>query len=206
MPKIIVTISGELDSRLRSHIRTRGDLSGLVSDAATAYLDRLDKRQTIQVASTVLEPIEFSRSQRFGVGLLARLTVASNEVVVEVSVDQPFRDRYVERELNNLYREKQDLQFPPLEHASREDINKVKGVSMEERAERAFFSYIEERLQPIRTWTERQLHYHHCENLPIKLCFDQESGLWLCTHCDHVSEGQECWTCGHPPHADELDE
>ena len=190
-----MTVSDELDSRLRFHIRTRGDLSGLVSDAITAHLNRLDERAS-QATSTQIEPVDFSRSQRFGVGLNARINARNDGIVLEVSVDQLFRERYIERQLARSYREKADLDWPPLEHASRQDINKLRTVPLEEQAERAFYSYVEMRLEAIRAWVHRQANYHQCEDLPLKISFDEESGLWICTYCGHVSEGGKCWTCG----------
>jgi hypothetical protein len=106
-----------------------------------------------------------------------------------------------------MYKEKEDLDFPPPEHASAEDVNKLRGASLQERAERSFYIYVQERLERIRNWAVRQMHYHHCEDLPLRLRFDEESGLWLCMHCGQVNgEEDVCWACKETRSVEELPE
>jgi len=42
--KIMVSISDDLENRLREHLRKQGDLSRIVTEALTAYLDRIEKK------------------------------------------------------------------------------------------------------------------------------------------------------------------
>ncbi len=44
MGRILVSISDELENRLREHLRKQGDLSRIVSEALISYLDRLEKK------------------------------------------------------------------------------------------------------------------------------------------------------------------
>ena len=43
MGKIMVSISDELENRLREHLRKQGDLSRIVSEALESYLERIEK-------------------------------------------------------------------------------------------------------------------------------------------------------------------
>jgi hypothetical protein len=42
--KIMVTLSDELENRLREHLRRQGDLSRIVIEALESYLDRIEKK------------------------------------------------------------------------------------------------------------------------------------------------------------------
>jgi len=42
--KILATIPDELENRLREHLRKQGDLSRIVTEALTSYLDRIEKK------------------------------------------------------------------------------------------------------------------------------------------------------------------
>ena len=44
MGKIMVTLSDELENRLREHLRRQGDLSRIVTEALESYLDRIEKK------------------------------------------------------------------------------------------------------------------------------------------------------------------
>jgi metal-responsive CopG/Arc/MetJ family transcriptional regulator len=44
MGKIIVSLSDELENRLREHLRKQGDLSRIVTEALEGYLDRTEKK------------------------------------------------------------------------------------------------------------------------------------------------------------------
>lgn len=44
MGKIMVSISDDLENRLREHLRKQGDLSRIVTEALTAHLDRIEKK------------------------------------------------------------------------------------------------------------------------------------------------------------------
>ncbi len=44
MGKIMVSISDELENRLREHLRKQGDLSRIVTEALESYLDRIEKK------------------------------------------------------------------------------------------------------------------------------------------------------------------
>jgi metal-responsive CopG/Arc/MetJ family transcriptional regulator len=44
MGKIMVTLSDELENRLREHLRKQGDLSRIVTEALESYLDRIEKK------------------------------------------------------------------------------------------------------------------------------------------------------------------
>jgi len=44
MGKIMITLSDELENRLREHLRKQGDLSRIVTEALTDYLDRIEKK------------------------------------------------------------------------------------------------------------------------------------------------------------------
>jgi hypothetical protein len=44
MGKIMVTFSDKLENRLREHLRKQGDLSRIVTEALTSYLDRIEKK------------------------------------------------------------------------------------------------------------------------------------------------------------------
>jgi hypothetical protein len=42
--KILATLPDELENRLREHLRKQGDLSRIVTEALTDYLDRIEKK------------------------------------------------------------------------------------------------------------------------------------------------------------------
>ena len=44
MGKIMVSISDELENRLREHLRKQGDLSRIVTEALESYLDKIEKK------------------------------------------------------------------------------------------------------------------------------------------------------------------
>ena len=44
MGKILATLPDELENRLREQLRRQGDLSRIVTEALTSYLDRIEKK------------------------------------------------------------------------------------------------------------------------------------------------------------------
>ncbi|WP_455363266.1 hypothetical protein [[Eubacterium] cellulosolvens] len=44
MGKIMVSISDNLENRLRQHLRKQGDLSRIVTEALESHLDRIEKK------------------------------------------------------------------------------------------------------------------------------------------------------------------
>jgi hypothetical protein len=43
--KILITLTDELENRLREHLRKQGDLSRIVAEALTNHLDRIEKKE-----------------------------------------------------------------------------------------------------------------------------------------------------------------
>ncbi|WP_455284299.1 hypothetical protein [[Eubacterium] cellulosolvens] len=44
MGKVMVTLSDELENRLREHLRKQGDSSRIVTEALDSYLDRIERK------------------------------------------------------------------------------------------------------------------------------------------------------------------
>ena len=106
----------------------------------------------------------------------ATLIVDEQKATVEISVDSVFREAFIEREIKESYREKED-DFRPLEYASDGKRPTLREVSIGEEAEREFRLYLKEHKGRIETWARRQMRYHGCEFLPLDMRFEEDSDL-----------------------------
>jgi hypothetical protein len=101
--------------------------------------------------------------------LLATLAVDEQKATVEVAVDTVFREAFIEREMKESYRYKEDEDSRPLEYASDGEHTVLHQVSIGEEAEREFRLYLKERKDSIEAWARRQMRYHGCEFLPLDI-------------------------------------
>jgi len=76
-------------------------------------------------------------------------------------------------------------------------IQEVRFVHAEERAERQFYVLLKEKIDPVREWAIAELKENGVNIDRVRIRFDPEEGLRLCSNCGHpAKEFEECWNCG----------
>ena len=196
MPKLIVSVPDDIENRLRPFTRRRGDLSRLVTQALDRYVTELEKQRLKALKSTQKSVGEYYKERRFAnlVKVEGRFTLDGADL--QLVIDDAMRTRKLDELLEEEV--KADHKAGPFEAIEHEKtVQEVRYVPPEERAERDFYALLKEKIEDIREWALSELKENGVNANRVRICFDPEEGLRLCTGCGYpTKEFNECWNCG----------
>jgi len=196
MPKLIVSVPDDIEKRVRPFTRRRGDLSRLVTQALDRYVTELEKQRLKALKSTQKSVGEYYKERRFAnlVKVEGRFTLdgADLQLVIE--------DVARTQKLGGFLKEEEEADHKAgragaIEHGK--TVQEVRYVPPEERAERDFYAFLKEKIEDIREWALSELKENGVNVNRVRISFDPEEGLRLCTECGYpTKEFNECWNCG----------
>jgi len=196
MPKLIVSLPDDVEDRLRTFARKRGDLSKVVTEALNRYFSEYDKQRIKVLKSTQRSVGEYVKERWFGNLVKAEGRFTLDGADIRLVIDDSARDS----KLDELLRmeEKVDRKGGWLDAAEHgKTIQEVRFVHAEERAERQFYVLLKEKIDPVREWAIAELKENGVNIDRVRIRFDPEEGLRLCSNCGHpAKEFEECWNCG----------